>query len=506
MRKTEYGKWKKSLFTLMFGLCLVGTGETVMAAQTQRTQKAVIAKEAAEVPKEEKLPALWEWMLLYKGESKNIDIANVGGVSSVSFQSEDPSIVTVSKTGKIKAKSCGKTVINVELKRKKLDENGKVKRLIKSRVKIIVNVKISNLWKTTSYKEKMTKKSTNKKMPVFQYHKTLVKGKTSSVSLHGLEQDTKVSYKSTTPKVAKVDKNGKITAMKEGQTTIIISIVQKGCKYVYKEKIHVIAQKKKAEITTKQRNAYFSTSGFVGNSVAVGQRIYFNSKGNGFLGNPTMMVKECYSFYNDASTSTAYKVQYKGQPYRAKDAIALSKVKKVFINMGMNDLWKSPDLTYKDYVDYLKGIRKKNPNVIIFIESTTPVCNERQGGYLNNANVNRLNALMEKYCKSQKDMYYIDVSSALKGANGHLRSEYCSDGFVHITLKGYEVWTNVLCEYIDQLMLKEQEAKDAVATAKESRLASDYKTAKKKVAGLEKSTIKDNLQKQLQKSKSKIKK
>ena len=468
------------------------------------TTEYVVDKENTEtstIPEE--VPTLCEKMLLYKGESENIEIANVGGSSSVSFISEDTEVATVSQNVKIKAKSCGRTEIIAEMKTQKMDESGEIKNVIYSKMKIILTVKISKLHQTKVYGKKIVRKKDNEKMPVVQFHKTLLKGRKSTVSLSGLADNAKVTYKSTAPSIVKVDRKGKIKACKKGEAVIIISVTQNGCKYTFKEKIHVSTNKEKATITKKQRDAYFSKSAFLGNSLAVGQKIYFDSQGKDFLGNPTMIVKTCYSFYYDKSNSSNFRVDYKGEPCQAKDAIYRYKVKRVFINMGMNDLWKSPELTYKDYVAYIKGIRKKNPNVVIFIESTTPVCNERGESYLNNVNVNKLNAMMAAYCKKQKNMYYIDVSSGLKGADGHLKKEYCSDGYVHLNLKGYEVWTNAVCKYVDNLLIKEQEAKDAVETAIESRMASDYKEAKKKLAGLEKSTVKEKLEKRLKKAKNK---
>lgn len=247
----------------------------------------------------------------------------------------------------------------------------------------------------------------------------------------------------------------------------------------------------------KRRNEYFGNSAFIGNSLGVGQQIYFNSKGNGFLGNPTMLVRGCYSFLNDESSSNEYKVTYKGVPYRAKDAIALCGAKRVFINMGTNDMWLGTDGIRKAYVKYLVEIRRKNPDVVIFIESMTHVQAGKENGHLNNDAVDQLNSFLEDFCKKHKDLYFIDVSSALRSPDGSLRPDCCSDGYVHISTKGYELWTIALCRYIDNLLDAEESAKEAVNAYSQSGSEANYQKACNAVEALEKSTVKQNLKQQL---------
>ena len=255
----------------------------------------------------------------------------------------------------------------------------------------------------------------------------------------------------------------------------------------------------KKKVSKKTRNKYFSNSAFVGNSISKGLEMYFNSQGKGFLGNPVMLVQGSYSFANDKVANSPYQIKYKGKRYRAKDAIAAAKVKKVFISMGTNDLWKPASQTYKDYVQYIKGIRKKNPKVIIFIQGTTPMRNARSQKYLNNSAINELNKRMKKYCKRNKDMYYIDVSKGLKDSNGELKRKYSSDGYVHLNMNGYKIWTNNLIAYVDKLILQEKEAEDAVKKAAKSGSMEDYNIAVKLVKKLENSTKKDTLNKKLKK-------
>lgn len=250
---------------------------------------------------------------------------------------------------------------------------------------------------------------------------------------------------------------------------------------------------KKEVVTKKQRDGFYKRSAFVGSSIGLGQKYYFNRQGKNYLGSPKMLVKGCYSFYNDKHRVSKWMITYKGKNMQAREAIKAAKVKRVFISMGTNDFVGDANKVYKDYVDYLKGIRKMNPTVVIFIESTTSVSAARQGKYLNSRNIAKLNKLMAEYCKKNKDMYFIDVSSKLNDKNGHLKRKYASDNYVHLTDSAYKIWTNQMIKYTDKLILKERAAKKAVAKAEKSKKEADVTAATNLVNALELSTVKDEL-------------
>lgn len=255
----------------------------------------------------------------------------------------------------------------------------------------------------------------------------------------------------------------------------------------------------------KEINSYFSKSAFIGNSVGLGQKMYFDSKGKNFLGAPLMLVKGCYSFANDKSSTSSYRISYKGKLCKASDAVKQSKVKRVFINMGINDIGMGAEKTYDEYVAYIRQIKKKSPKVVIFIESTTPVYVSGQVGNLNNKSINKLNKKMKKYCEQNKDMYFIDVNTILKDKNGGLKKEYTSDNYVHMTMKGYEVWTDEVVSYVKKLLTGEEKAKAAVIKAGKTHSDKDYLKAVKKVNSLCKSTKKTELKLKLKKIKQKNK-
>lgn len=252
------------------------------------------------------------------------------------------------------------------------------------------------------------------------------------------------------------------------------------------------------KVSDKMRNKFYGESAFIGNSIGLGQKAYFENQGAGFLGDPLMLVTGSYSFNNDTGVNGAtYMLSLNGSPMRAKEAVAQSGVPRVFIFMGTNDCFGDANYVFEHYVDYVEGIKQESPDVVIFIESTTGVTAANQGTYLNSKTIRELNEKMKAYCDEHKDMYFVDIGSKLLDANGYLKSEYSTDNYVHLNMSAFEIWTNELIAYTDALQIKEYNAKSAVKVAKETNSPAVIEKAKKLVDELDDSTVKDELKKTL---------
>lgn len=212
----------------------------------------------------------------------------------------------------------------------------------------------------------------------------------------------------------------------------------------------------KNTISKKERNAYFSRSAFIGNSIGLGLKYYAQSQKKGYLGGPKWFVQGCYSFANDSNGPAQYRIHYKGKVYKAKDAIAASKVKRVFICMGTNDMWKDVNSVYKNYASYVNGIRKRNPEIVIYIESTPPMCSAKNRKYLNNKTIRALNRKMKQYCKQKKNVYYINIAKGMYDKSGGLKRSYSSDGYVHLNSSAYKLWMKNVTAYVNRQLYQEK--------------------------------------------------
>lgn len=260
-------------------------------------------------------------------------------------------------------------------------------------------------------------------------------------------------------------------------------------------------KKIKVKVTKKEMKKFFNKSAFIGSSIGLGQKMYLDYEGKKYMGHPKMLVKGNYSFTNDKGGKNS--ISYKGRSGPARKAVKRAKVKRVFINMGTNDLFEGHKKVFKRYKKYISSMRKTNKGIIIYIESMTPVYKSAQKSGLNNKNVNKLNKKLETYCKKQKDVYYIDITTQMKDKSGGLKKKYTSDNYVHITMAGYRVWHKKVYKYIKNELKTEKKAKVAIKYAKKYRTSNEINRAKKLVNKLQSSTIKTNLKKKLKRVKVK---
>ena len=139
--------------------------------------------------------------------------------AKVRCSSSNKKIATIDKKGLVKTKKKlgkAKLVINVTKGKKK----------IQYIVKLVVRTTIKKNYSLYKYK-------TSYKYPSVSLYKLLPKGKTYKIQLLHLNKTAKVTYKSNKPSVAKVNKKGKVTPIKNGRADVTVTIVQNGITYKY---------------------------------------------------------------------------------------------------------------------------------------------------------------------------------------------------------------------------------------------------------------------------------
>ena len=229
---------------------------------------------------------------------------------------------------------------------------------------------------------------------------------------------------------------------------------------------------KNGQMTDFYVNDFFSKAVFIGNSTSEGLTTYFNSKGKSYLGGPLVAAKVSYTFNSDKAKLNGYMLLYKGTQMQAKELVKKAGSKYALIMMGTNDLvGTSASSVAKKYKSYIEGIQKTNPGVVIYIQSTTPRRGTKNVKNLSNDKIVELNKLMKTYSDSKSGVYYIDISTPLKDTDGNMKKEYCSDGYVHLNMKGYKTWVNTVVAEI-----KKQYLNDATANAKKATEAAGSDT------------------------------
>ncbi|MBE7069757.1 MAG: hypothetical protein E7386_04590 [Ruminococcaceae bacterium] len=233
---------------------------------------------------------------------------------------------------------------------------------------------------------------------------------------------------------------------------------------------------KGGKLTDFKENDFFSKAVFIGNSTSEGLTTYFNSKGKKYLGGPLVAAKVSYTFNSDKAKLNGYMLKYKGTQMQAKALVKKAGSKYALIMMGTNDLvGTSASSVAKKYKSYIEGIQKENPGVVIYIQSTAPRRGTKNIKNLNNDKINELNKLMKAYADSKGNVFYIDISTPLKDSDGNMKKSYCSDGYVHLNMKGYKTWVNTVVDYVEKQYLNNAiaEAKKATEAAKAQPAATE---------------------------------
>lgn len=129
------------------------------------------------------------------------------------------------------------------------------------------------------------------------------------------------------------------------------------------------------------------------------------------------------------------------------DMIASVSPSKVFIMGGINSLKDyDAEQCIQDYEELLSAV-SENVDAEVFIVSVLPVSADRMEKVEGSVSAlmdfnDQLRSLTLKYGYT-----YVDLFAELADEDGYIRPEYTTDG-VHLTDEGYEVWGEVIGEYV----------------------------------------------------------
>lgn len=444
--------------------------EDVVLPGAEPIQEESVQENVEERPYKTKLSL---GLLLYKGDTTFVGIHYLKKDIHKAVSS-NPSVAKISQKGKIKALKCGKAIVTVVLK------NG----THRDELALHVRVKASSYAKTDSHGKSAAKMGRASQTGLAAYRE-LAPGKVLSLRASAKSDDAKITYRLSNPSVAEVDGKGNITAKQHGACTVRVLLKNGKKKALYRVRLYVKAPKELV-ISNGQEDAYFNGSVMVGNSLGVGLASYCRQQYAGFLGNARHFSSGSFSLMNDMRPISASSLHptYNGVKYRVKDALRVMGAQKAFLSFGMNDLnIYGVNGTANVYQQFIRELQDNNPGLKVYVVSQTPV--RRTSGRLENGSIQEFNRLMEAYAKNTKEVYFVDIFPPFLDGVGLLASQYCSDGFCHLTNAGYAVWTGQLKKFAGQQIAKEIRANDAFATVKESHLKQDYQTAKKVVQKLD---------------------
>ena len=200
-------------------------------------------------------------------------------------------------------------------------------------------------------------------------------------------------------------------------------------------------------------DSFFDGTVFIGDSVTQKLQQYVTNERK--TGNPTLLGNARFIAIQSLGTHTALAnvsekslhPTIKGKKMTMEDALVTAGAKKVYIMLGMNDVAVSGmDKSVSNMVEFLYRIRKKMPNIEIYVQSATPRLSGSQPTTQQLFEYN-LRVYDEILRINDPKIHFVDVAYVMRDESGKLYESYCSDKSgmaLHFTNAGCEKWIEFL--------------------------------------------------------------
>lgn len=195
--------------------------------------------------------------------------------------------------------------------------------------------------------------------------------------------------------------------------------------------------------------SYFDDAVFIGDSVSLGLTYY--EAANDRLGKAQFLTAGSLSATNAlwSVSSSSVHPRYNGEKMKLEKSVPLTKAKKIYIMLGMNDISMGVDYSLGNFETLCDNIHKAAPDAVFYVQSVTPKANQGAknfSSYLNNNNITLYNKKMSQLCR-EKGWYFINVAETMFDSAGFLKRSYCSDpdGMgMHFMPDGCAAWVDYL--------------------------------------------------------------
>lgn len=167
-----------------------------------------------------------------------------------------------------------------------------------------------------------------------------------------------------------------------------------------------------------------------------------------FLGDSIIEMFNVSEFFPDIKIANrGISSDYSDSVVDRLDSILIDQPPKIFIMMGINDLYKfkNSNKILENYDIALKKITEQSPNTKIYVQSILPINNDLFTIEISNSKIKILNKDI-KELSFKYNAIFIDLYPLFE-KNGQLNKEYTYDG-VHLKGDAYLIWVNEIKKYI----------------------------------------------------------
>ncbi len=198
--------------------------------------------------------------------------------------------------------------------------------------------------------------------------------------------------------------------------------------------------------------SWFDDAVFIGDSITL--KLSYYQDATAAFGNASFLCSGSIGWTNaqwDLDDPSAVHPYYNGEYVLLEDAAVLTGANKAFICLGMNDIGLyGVDRTIESARSFLEKFKVKSPEVQIYIQSVTPMIEEKQTDSFNNDLIREFDAALEQLA-AEEGCTYLNTIEAFEDSEGNLPMEYCGDPEalgVHFTHEACQIWENYLKTHV----------------------------------------------------------
>ncbi len=120
----------------------------------------------------------------------------------------------------------------------------------------------------------------------------------------------------------------------------------------------------------------------------------------------------------------------------------------IFIMTGINNITMEDYDILTDYEKILRSLKLAYPSTAIIVQSILPA-----SMWADNSRIEALNQQLKELSK-KIGLLFLNVYKSFVGGSGSPLTEYLQEDGVHLSEKGYEVWSSKVAEFLDHLPRK----------------------------------------------------
>lgn len=188
---------------------------------------------------------------------------------------------------------------------------------------------------------------------------------------------------------------------------------------------------------TEVDESYFNDALFIGDSRLQGFGMYSGMPGTFYAATGFQLFK--YDSMKVANTENGKVPLTEALPY---DTFT-----KIYIKVGLNEMGGNENAFLNKYAELISFLRENEPRAIIYVHGLLPVtaAKSQSDKVHNNPAVTARNEALKQFALEQK-AYYLDVASAVAGADGSLPAEMAADG-IHLKAQYMDIWKQYLLSH-----------------------------------------------------------